>query len=253
MTCVYRYTDKTDGKIKYVGIVYGKTRSLIDRIAEHERDPWYKNGEWLIEYLESDVKTRNDAEMLEAHYIALYGTDKWYNKSKTQWGLCSYAPNLENQWKAYDDDYRPYIFDETVSAEKYNSLLKEYNSIRKFKEKCDYMEQLLDEECKLKTEADFKLKEIEEKQESFKVRIYGSFDKLHNLSHKIHAADKRLSSFISYFLRLDEHNIGSETFYVCQNMLIELQNREQYFDEMHDEILDISCELGMGRAYSHHW
>lgn len=35
MAYVYKYTDLLDNVVKYVGIVWGKTRTLQDRIKEH--------------------------------------------------------------------------------------------------------------------------------------------------------------------------------------------------------------------------
>ena len=78
MAYVYRYTDLEDLLIKYVGIVYGETRTLQQRLNEHKNnDAWCKNKNWRIEYFY--VNTRTDAECLEAHFIALYKTYNYYN------------------------------------------------------------------------------------------------------------------------------------------------------------------------------
>ena len=34
---VYRYIDENDGVIKYVGIVYGNSRTLEQRVKEHRK------------------------------------------------------------------------------------------------------------------------------------------------------------------------------------------------------------------------
>lgn len=106
MGCIYRYIDKTDGIIKYVGIVWSNNRSLAQRIKEHKKEPWYKNGDWKIEYSSKHINSRLDAELLEAYYISLYGTKDWYNISKADWGTCSLFDNVfleESDWKVFED------------------------------------------------------------------------------------------------------------------------------------------------------
>lgn len=94
--CVYRYTDVYDGKIKYVGLV--RTGKLCDRIQAHERDEdWCKNKPWFIEYFECE--NQSEVEAFEAHLIALYGTNKYYNTQKCGWGLNKYLPDVEKWWK----------------------------------------------------------------------------------------------------------------------------------------------------------
>lgn len=106
MGCIYRYTDKTDGIIKYVGIVWSDNRSLAQRVKEHKKEPWYKNGDWEIEYSSKHINSRLDAELLEAYYISLYGTKDWYNISKADWGTCSLFDNIfleDSDWKVFED------------------------------------------------------------------------------------------------------------------------------------------------------
>ncbi len=99
MAYVYRYIDKKDGIIKYIGIVWGKNRTLEQRIKEHEKyDSWCKNKEWNIEFITENINSRTDAEYFEAHYISLFNTDKWYNVKKAGWGISEYLPN-RNDWK----------------------------------------------------------------------------------------------------------------------------------------------------------
>lgn len=101
---VYRYTDNTDGVIKYVGIVWSENRSLGQRIYEHQNnDSWCINGDFKIEYIEENINSRTDAEFFESHYISLYRTDRYYNKAKSGWGVSSYLPNRENEWTEYID------------------------------------------------------------------------------------------------------------------------------------------------------
>lgn len=108
MAFVYRYRDNSDGIIKYIGIVWSENRTLQQRLYEHEKyDEWCKNGDFTIEYIEENINTRTDAEFFEAHYIALYKTDKYFNISKSGWGVSSYLPNRENDWKKYDKTHIP--------------------------------------------------------------------------------------------------------------------------------------------------
>ena len=102
MAYVYRYTDKSDGIIKYVGIVWSKSRTLSQRIAEHSAERKFKGHEWLIEYKDVPEMTRTDAEYMEAHYIALYHTDKYLNSSKGGWGISRLIPTDDGQWERYE-------------------------------------------------------------------------------------------------------------------------------------------------------
>lgn len=100
MGFVYRYTDLIDGVIKYIGIVYSD-RSLSFRLKEHEKcDDWCKDGCYKIEYIQ--FNNRSTLEAVEAHLISLYGTDKFFNKAKTGWGICEFIPDLENKWIKYN-------------------------------------------------------------------------------------------------------------------------------------------------------
>lgn len=104
MGFVYRYRDKNDGIIKYVGIVWSTNniRGLYKRIKEHSyRDCWTNLHQWEIEYIEEGIKTRTDAEYFESHYISLFHTDEWYNKSKVRWGVSNYLPH-RTDWKILD-------------------------------------------------------------------------------------------------------------------------------------------------------
>ena len=106
MGYVYRYIDNSDGIIKYIGIVYGKDRTLHQRIYEHKvKDDWCRNKDFTIEYIQENINTRTDAELFEAHYISLYGTDKFFNTRKSGWGISSYLPNRENDWIKYDEEF----------------------------------------------------------------------------------------------------------------------------------------------------
>lgn len=101
MPYVYRYTDKKDIKVKYIGIIK-KESNFPNRFKQHLVDSWYDKGLWRIDYVK--VATITDAEALEGHFIWFYRTDKYYNTAKTSWGKCSFAPNPnELDWIKYED------------------------------------------------------------------------------------------------------------------------------------------------------
>ena len=99
---VYRYIDKNDGIIKYVGI----TNNIDKRVEQHlmYTDPLC-GGEWRIEYIEG--LTRAEADMLETYYIQYYGTGKYYNKAKTKRGDIRFLndkiiKSYCGEWKLYE-------------------------------------------------------------------------------------------------------------------------------------------------------
>lgn len=107
MAWVYRYTDLADGIIKYVGVVWGETRTLEQRIKEHERnDEWCYTRKWKIEYITKGIDTRNEAESYESHYIELYGTGKYFNIRQTNYGTNKFLPNKEEEWKECKISYQ---------------------------------------------------------------------------------------------------------------------------------------------------
>lgn len=96
---VYRYVDEKDDIIKYIGIVYSKKRDVSDRIRDHfYKDEWAKEGSFRIDYF--CVKTETEARAFEDHFITLYKTYNYYNKTPVR-GLCSFLPDIE--WIPYDN------------------------------------------------------------------------------------------------------------------------------------------------------
>lgn len=94
--CVYRYVDMDTGVTKYVGIVHKS--NLEKRLVAHaSKDWWAMDACWKVEYFECE--NRSEAEAFESHLIALYGTHKYYNKAKTNWGINKYLPDVENWWR----------------------------------------------------------------------------------------------------------------------------------------------------------
>lgn len=110
MGYVYRYTDKKDNKIKYVGIVWSRNRTLTQRVIEHMfYDYWCIGGDWKIEYVETPIDTRTDAEYMESHFVSLFHTGKQeggFNDKKDGWGVSSFIPK-EWSWKEYKDCVAP--------------------------------------------------------------------------------------------------------------------------------------------------
>ena len=102
MAYVYRYKDMWTNEIHYVGIVWSKTRTLSTRISEHyKNDEWCRDGCYIVEILDVPIDTRTDAEYYEAHYISLYDTGKFYNKSKVNMGVSNLIPDNEDKWEFY--------------------------------------------------------------------------------------------------------------------------------------------------------
>ena len=141
MGYIYRYIDKSDNTIKYVGIVWGKDRALSQRIKEHFNDSWTKTSEWDIQYIEEDIETRTDAEYFEAHYISLYGTDNYFNKSKSGWGVSKFLPDREGDWKSFCVKKFPFddIFKELLNAQTKEERSTIYrNGIHQYEEMFGY-------------------------------------------------------------------------------------------------------------------
>ena len=110
MATIYRYTDPDDGVIKYVGIVWSSNRTLRQRVYHHTyNDDWNEGKDWIIEYFENDSFTRNDAEYYEAHLIHKYGTHRYYNIAKDDYGPGSWIPKEEPEWKLYQEEDFPAV------------------------------------------------------------------------------------------------------------------------------------------------
>lgn len=134
MAYVYRYKDMWTNEIHYVGIVWSKTRKLDTRISEHYRnDEWCTDGCYIVEVLDVPVNTCIDAEYYEAHYISLYDTGRFYNKSKTNLGISSLIPDNEDKWKYYGISFPMKI----EIKKKYDKLYKEIEDKSQF-DKFDY-------------------------------------------------------------------------------------------------------------------
>jgi len=113
MPWLYRYTDLTDNLIKYNGIVYKDTiEALITRLKQHLNDFYAEDSKWnlyadhkfKIEVLDpTQVKTKNDAEMLEAHFIAVSKSWQYLNEAKKSWGKSSFITDDLFNWKLIND------------------------------------------------------------------------------------------------------------------------------------------------------
>lgn len=99
MAYVYRYLDRSDN-VKYVGIVHGDTlEDLRRRLLQHKNEPEFRPS-WRIEYIPG--LTRTDAEILEAHFIAL-NCDSCINKAKRAWGRLTLEITNAPDWREYND------------------------------------------------------------------------------------------------------------------------------------------------------
>lgn len=98
MPYIYKYIDKHDDVVKYVGLIRSDS-NFPKRFVQHERDDWFKQSEWTIEY--AQVESICDAEALEGHFIAHYHTYEHFNKAKATWGELSFAPKVE--WKRLEN------------------------------------------------------------------------------------------------------------------------------------------------------
>lgn len=104
MAFVYKYTDKSDGLVKYVGIVCREGKNALNkRIKEHSNvDDWATSHNWDLHYIE--VKTKNDAHALEGHFIAYYKSYEWFNKAKADYGLLSFVDSNKFEWKRFNQE-----------------------------------------------------------------------------------------------------------------------------------------------------
>ena len=94
---VYKYIDKTDNIVKYVGLV-NPGNSLTQRILQHEHEDWcHENFE--IFYIKAKSKT--DVEYLESAFIAHYKSYEFYNKAKHNWGMSSLIDLDSIEWNDY--------------------------------------------------------------------------------------------------------------------------------------------------------
>lgn len=102
MECIYRYIDLADEIIKYVGVVWGKTRTLKDRIREHSKEDWCRVRKWRIEYISENIDNRAEAEAFETHYINMFGTGSYYNIRKVGQGINKFLPDRSKDWVEYN-------------------------------------------------------------------------------------------------------------------------------------------------------
>lgn len=101
---VYIYENKETKVVDYVGIVTSKKRVLNQRVLEHAKLDNMKLEDYNIKYFY--VETKADAEIWEAHLINYYKSHKRLNKSKSNWGKCTFLVNKESEieWLNYGED-----------------------------------------------------------------------------------------------------------------------------------------------------
>lgn len=97
MPYIYKYIDVNDEKCKYVGISKDKT-TFNRRLKSHKtQDKWYTLGVWRIE--RAFVESECDAQFLEGWLISEYGTGRWYNEQKVNWGKSCLFELPELDWE----------------------------------------------------------------------------------------------------------------------------------------------------------
>lgn len=99
---VYKYINKNTLMVDYIGIIWGKNRKLNRRIFEHSKQDNMLLKDYDVYYF--NVNTRFDAEVWEGHLITYYGTQERLNKSKANWGLCTFLKGQEDSidWIKYE-------------------------------------------------------------------------------------------------------------------------------------------------------
>ena len=113
MPYIYKYVNKDTDDVEYVGIIKSDS-NFPNRFIQHKSDGWYQPDKYKIYF--KQLKSQTDAEALEGHFIALYGSYKYHNKAKAKWGECSFAPDIE--W---------YEFDETLLGRKLDKMAHLFN------------------------------------------------------------------------------------------------------------------------------
>ena len=181
MKYIYRYTDLTDGIIKYVGIVYSENRSLSQRINEHKRDYWYSE-DYKVEYIAFEDISKSDLNALEGHYICVYETYNWFNESKNDWGKSKLADLYSNEWTEYIPKKQDDILSVDDMAEK---ILFEMTNIPdndareryclKYKRRCLYGDKQYDKSYWLKV-VERVIKYISEELKSYKMVKHLNFN-----------------------------------------------------------------------------
>ena len=112
MPYIYRYTDRRDKKVKYIGIIK-RDSNFPNRFYQHRNDDWFDNDKnWKIEY--AYFGSVCDVEMLEGHLISACASDALYNKAKCNWGKSSFVKyDYKIDWKEYSP-FDTYIGDASV-------------------------------------------------------------------------------------------------------------------------------------------
>lgn len=158
MPYIYKYIDKRDGVVKYVGLIRSDN-NFPRRFLQHKSDPWYAEGEWAVEYAE--VGSICDAEALEGHFIAYYHTYDYFNKAKASWGELSFAPMVK--WRRFEEVSDAYFNEWSVVNHwgleprinwAVNQIWDIHSQVRHLQDRCDGLHRMLenaqDEATKLK-------------------------------------------------------------------------------------------------------
>lgn len=221
MPWLYRYIEVESKEILYIGLVYSnKKEALINRLETHRYDflkkdsPWYEYNtcNFKIEVLTPDqVKSRNDAEMLEGHFISEYKSFLKLNKAKSKWGKSSFISSRNFNWILLTDiQYCGNIKEYTMSKQ-YNNSLEE-----KLTNKIKELELVIDTQVKKYNELlDIYHIEVDKLKQRIKELEY----------HKSTTKNQRISDGIKRAQRNGTkigHNIGTKLITKKQIKCIEL-------------------------------
>lgn len=116
----------------YLGRVTGDTRDVMQRIKEHKKDEWYKDGFWKIEWVNLDDYSKTDVNALESHFISLLKPK--YNVAQVKWGTSKIFDDFANdiEWTTLDDGtkYLSELSEQNIKLkEQVSQLEKEKNNL----------------------------------------------------------------------------------------------------------------------------
>lgn len=130
MPYVYKYVDNEDGICKYVGITSGGVTALKNRLCAHKREDWTKGKQFTITCFRCD--TRSEAEAFESHFISEYGTWKYFNTSKADWGINHWLSNVDVNWQPIESSVD--FSQRTISILRMHCIRKQKSAKEKPKE-----------------------------------------------------------------------------------------------------------------------
>lgn len=118
----YRYVEAYTNRVEYVGIV--NEGDLYRRhYLQHTNELWYKHGEYYFQFFQ--MRNRSETEAMESHLIALYGTHRYGNESKSGWGINSFIPPLHDFMWITADSNAYLAYNNYLDAIQYDGCIEE--------------------------------------------------------------------------------------------------------------------------------